>query len=88
MTRKTKIEEPQVSQADPTAPALRDENGFELDQWALPVCGPMRIARLAELGLPDPHDDPDAWADQLPVASVTAPEVVTSTEISVEEAND
>lgn len=40
---------------EPTAPPLRDENGFEIDQWGLPVSGPARAARLAETGQVDPQ---------------------------------
>ena len=53
----------ETTQEPPTQPVTRDANGFELDGWGLPVCGPVRAARLAELGKPDPHDEPDAWAD-------------------------
>ena len=50
-----------VTQEAPTAPQARDAFGRLLDQWGLPVSGPCRVAALAEIGLPDPHDDPQAW---------------------------
>ena len=71
MTRKSKKQDATqdvelvVTQDAPTLPAPRDDNGFELDAWGLPVCGPVRAARLAERGLPDPHDEPEAWANTL-----------------------
>lgn len=64
MTRKkAAVAEIETTQEPPTQPASRDANGFELDAWGLPVCGPVRAARLAKLGKADPHDDPEAWAD-------------------------
>lgn len=51
----------EVTQEPPTTPVTRDANGFELDAWGLPICGPARAARLETLGKADPHDDPDAW---------------------------
>lgn len=71
MSRKPKddVAEPKVSQDVPTALPPRDEQGFELDSWGLPIVGPVRAARLAALGKPDPNIDPDAWeadAVQLP----------------------
>ena len=49
------------TQAAPTAVPARDAQGFELDRWNLPIVGPVRAARLAELGKPDPDIEPDAW---------------------------
>lgn len=51
-----------------TAPIARcAKTGRPLDQWGLPVNGPARAAALEELGMPDPNDDPAAWAKQLPI---------------------
>lgn len=60
--------QPEGTQDAPTAEPVRDENGWELDQWGLPICRPVRVERLAALGLPDPNEDPDAWPtpDQKP----------------------
>lgn len=57
----TPAEEPEVTQEPATAPVRRDGNGFEIDEWDLPVSGPARANRLAELDMPDPHDDAKAW---------------------------
>lgn len=54
---------PVVTQAEPTGAPRRDDNGFERDRWGLPLIGPARAAMLAELGKPDPNDEPDAWSD-------------------------
>ena len=62
MSRKPKASAPTTTQDEPTRPPERDENGFELDSWGLPVCGPARVAVLAVMGRPDPNDEPDAWA--------------------------
>jgi hypothetical protein len=62
VNKKPKAEEIATEQADATAERIRDENGFELDHWGLPLVGPARLLRLADLGLPDPHEDPDVWA--------------------------
>lgn len=70
-------EAPEVVQGEPTAMPLRDERGLELDAYGLPVVGPFRVARLEELQLPDPNDDPDAWADRQP-ASAPAPDPETA----------
>ncbi len=78
MSRKPRSIEPaaaedaalEVSQAAPTAPPLRDANGFELDSWGLPIVGPVRAARLAELGLPDPNEQADAWPDDVDLTPV------------------
>lgn len=64
MARKKEPVDPGVTQEAPTAPQARDAFGRLLDQWGLPVNGPCRVVALAELGLPDPNDDPDAWEDQ------------------------
>lgn len=45
----------------PTAPRTTDANGFELDQFGLPLCGPARIAALEILGKPDPNISPESW---------------------------
>jgi hypothetical protein len=47
------------TQADPTAPRARDETGRELDEFDLPLSGPARRARLAELGKRDPREFPE-----------------------------
>lgn len=44
-----------------TKPRPTDEAGRELDEWGLPLCGPARLRKLAELNLPDPNHDPKAW---------------------------
>lgn len=73
---------PKVTQAAPTQPVDRDENGFVLDSWGLPISGPARVAVLAKMGRPDPNDEPDAWVEgeRAPAGGVadlvaTAPEV-------------
>lgn len=48
-------------QADPTRPRPRDAAGNEMDAWGLPIAGPLRAARLAELEKPDPNVEPGAW---------------------------
>jgi hypothetical protein len=53
--------EPETTQDAPSAAPPRDANGFELDDWGLPVSGPIRAVRLAEMAMPDPLDDPKAW---------------------------
>jgi hypothetical protein len=74
----------EVSEA--TAPIARcPKTGRPLDQWGLPVNGPARTAALEELGMPDPNEDPAAWAKQLPVdtavlASTLPPEPVDVTD--------
>ena len=63
---------PATTQDDPTAPRTVDVNGFELDQWKLPVVGPARIEALA--GRPDPMIDPDGFkASPKPVALAPEP---------------
>jgi hypothetical protein len=54
--------DPKVTQAEPTAPRPVDGQGYQLDRWGLPLVGPARLRRLAELGKPDPDTDPAAWA--------------------------
>lgn len=62
MTRKTRGQQAdEIIQADPTAPRERAPNGLELDQWGLPLSGPMRARWLADMGKLDPNVDPDAW---------------------------
>ena len=73
--------EPRTEQAEPTRATTRDENGFELDQWSLPVAGPARAGVLAALGKPDPALDPEGWsaadtkaaakADTIPATEMT-----------------
>jgi len=53
---------PKPTQAEPTQPRPRDASGNELDQWSLPIAGPLRATRLAELNKPDPNIEPEAWA--------------------------
>ena len=55
--KKVKAVEPDL----PTAPRDRDENNRPLDHWGLPMNGPARVARLAELGRNDPITHPDEW---------------------------
>lgn len=45
----------------PTMPRQMSAEGFELDEWGLPLCGPARIAVLEKLGKPDPNISPEAW---------------------------
>lgn len=44
-----------------TKPRPVDENGRPLDAWGLPLSGPARAAKLAELGKGDPHTNPEDW---------------------------
>jgi hypothetical protein len=64
-SRKIKPRDPagalEVTQDAPTAPPNRDASGRLLDAWNVPVNGPDRVAYLADMDMPDPHDDPDAW---------------------------
>lgn len=62
---------PVTTQAEPTRPRPVDANGRALDEWGLPLNGPARLAALAELGRPDPRDEPDAWP--APAAPDTTP---------------
>ena len=48
---------------EPTRPRPRDAAGHELDQWGLPLAGPLRVAALAAAGRPDPNVEPQAWAE-------------------------
>ena len=45
----------------PTQPRPTDGQGHDLDEWGLPISGPARLRRLAELGKPDPNIDPAGW---------------------------
>lgn len=55
-----------------TAPPPRCPlTGRPLDQWGLPLNGPARIAALAELAMPDPNDEPDAWASRQAVETAS-----------------
>jgi hypothetical protein len=79
-------EAPEVFQDEPTALPQRDERGLELDAYGLPIVGPFRVARLAELEMPDPNDDPDAWADQPQAGTVTPdPETTVSAPVNGDE---
>lgn len=60
------------AQAGPTQPRPRDAAGNELDAWDLPIAGPLRAVRLAELKKPDPNVEPEAWASA-GASSVTQP---------------
>lgn len=51
-----------IEQDAPTAARPVDANGRELDQWGLPINGPARARALEEIGKPDPHFEPEAWA--------------------------
>lgn len=76
MTRKTKGQQAEpIIQADPTAPRERDAFGSELDQWGLPLSGPIRARMLAELGKPDPNEDPAAWDDGANASPASSPDV-------------
>lgn len=70
-----KNDAPETTQDAPTAPRVRDANGFELDVWGLPLVGPERAKRLAALGKADPHDDPEAWADGANLSATTTHDV-------------
>lgn len=79
-------EGPEVFQDEPTRMPLRDERGLELDAYGLPIVGPFRVARLEELQMPDPNDDPDAWAEQAQaVAIATDPETAVPAPASGDE---
>lgn len=76
MTRKTKGQQAEeIIQADPTAPRERAPNGLELDQWGLPLSGPIRARWLADMGKPDPNVDPTAWADDADAALASSADV-------------
>lgn len=45
----------------PTQPRPVDAQGHDLDEWGLPLSGPARRRRLAQLGKPDPNIDPAGW---------------------------
>ena len=53
----------------PTKERPRDAQGRELDEHGLPLIGPVRSAILAELELPDPVADPEAWRAAKPSKS-------------------
>lgn len=58
----------------PTQPRPTDGQGHDLDEWGLPLSGPARRRRLAELGKPDPNIDPTGWAaGAKPAAKPRAP---------------
>lgn len=58
------MSDPVTIQAEPTQPRPVDPaTGRQLDEYGLPLSGPARVARLAELGKPDPREDPDAWVE-------------------------
>lgn len=50
----------EVTQGVTTAPPLTDAAGHLIDEYGLPLAGPLRVPLLAELGHPDPRDV-DAW---------------------------
>jgi hypothetical protein len=62
---------PATTQDEPTKPREIDANGFELDEFGLPLVGPARIAALA--GRPDPAEDPDGFAKAPKPAAPTNP---------------
>lgn len=69
--------EAEEHQDSPTQPRPRDAQGHELDGWGLPIAGPVRAARLAALGRPDPNVEPEAWASTSIGAAEPAPEPMT-----------
>jgi hypothetical protein len=73
-TEAAKTSEPETTQAAATAAPPRDASGFELDSWGLPVSGPMRAVRLAEMQMPDPLDDPKEWKKQSATTNLTETE--------------
>ena len=73
MTRRTRGQlAEQITQADPTAPRERDAFGHEIDQWGLPLSGPIRARLLADLGKPDPNVAPAAWEGATPLRELPA----------------
>lgn len=69
---KPKISEIKVTQDAPTQEQPRDEDGFILDEFGLPIVGPRRAQVLAERGIPDPAEA----AETAEVAQETAPETL------------
>lgn len=59
----------------------RDAQGRELDAHGLPLIGPVRVAILAQLGLPDPDIEPEAWRDAKP----SADDIAKASEAATEE---
>lgn len=87
--RKSKPETAGVSGVAPaTQPPRRDANGAELDAWGLPLIGPLRTARLAQIGKPDPNLDPGAWdedvAESLEVVAPALADAETSVTMEVD----
>lgn len=79
---KSKAAAPAVVETEPTAPAPRcAKTGRPLDQWGLPLNGPARVAALAELGMPDPNEDPGAWDNVLPVDTSVLTSTLPSTPV-------
>jgi len=70
---------PETTQEEPTAERPRDEFGFELDHWGLPLAGPERARRLELLGKSDPDEDPQGWADADAASVVSLPEQPAAT---------
>lgn len=54
----------------PTRPRPTDENGFELDEWGVPLSGPRRRAVLAAAGRRDPREHPEDWKADGRAASI------------------
>lgn len=50
----------------PTQPRPVDENGFELDEWGLPLVGPRRIRALKDMDRRDPREFPEDWTPAPP----------------------
>lgn len=74
----TKIKAVQEVQSEATQPRPTDAAGRELDGFGLPLNGPARVGMLLELGLPDPNDDPAAWAAAVKPADATGSASVES----------
>ena len=77
---------PARNSGEPTAPRPHDLNGYELDEWGLPLVGPARIGALEKLGRRDPCDFPEDWPkkqqpDQQVPAALPDAEVVAAPEL-------
>ena len=72
----------ETTQAKPTQPRPVDPGtGRQLDEYGLPLSGPARVARLAELGKPDPREDPEAWrAGEKPLGKQNKTELLATAE--------
>ena len=54
---------PKMTQDEPTRPRdVCPETGRQIDEFGLPISGPARARKLAEIGKPDPRDAAEAKA--------------------------